>query len=683
MSYKQFYVDKRVFVPGRKNPYVNQANFTHLNDIISQILLNTPPGQPANNIVTSNAITSLINANGDFDIQLGGKLDYSTSINGRGIHNLSLSDINNLTLQALSNLFLQTPDYLNRPTNSILQMIDSTTGAVEYTPYSLPNTVGSGNDILYVDDFGNLVYGPYLIKGVQNGLTLDPTTLVLELGGPLVKDTTIDGDSHSINFVDLSIFQVETQDLEVSVNETTFEASGETNYLPGIDGDFIFNDYNGVPKLFFDSETGNVGINTITPSCNFHLEDGTFCVNNAVSATQNYEHKTGDIGIVGRTTLAGNHQGYVNISNLDTVNFLGLLSNTVGTDKSEIYNLSLEEADILAIPANSQVIPMLVGIGLDSNVYYNHPVDGIQAIGEVSKTLDLSKDTFYLSSKKKDYPSPNDGISPSIKESSIDIIKNGHDEFRISHFKSQLLPGNVNVDGKFDIFSEFEVTGASSSNVIGSDSSVALVSDTLFDAVNNAPRFSGKNALVLKGEELHIQTDSVTPPKVGDVLVVDRVTDGTDPYDDLGSVKFKRSTGHLKIALSDDSALLSTSGMLRQTCVPPEFDGYEVESITYFISPATVFTNTWEGPTLDIEYMIFSSQPSLNGTGAAIATTNVAPAVADFVAGGNKYMSVKVTSPGFPTLNEGDVICIDSMMDTNATSDYEGLYAILELKNSL
>ena len=89
----RYFIDKRVFVSGKDNRFLNLAGSYDLNDIVSQIVAGTLPGQPILPYVFNNGITLT-----GSDVQLGGPLVQDTIIDGNTVHSFEVSGVNNLTL---------------------------------------------------------------------------------------------------------------------------------------------------------------------------------------------------------------------------------------------------------------------------------------------------------------------------------------------------------------------------------------------------------------------------------------------------------------------------------------------------------------------------------------------------------------------------------------------------------
>jgi hypothetical protein len=200
---RSYYVDTRVFKSGKSNRFLNVASTYQLNDLISQIVLNTAPGMNQLPLLFNNAITdTYVNGQGTY-IQWGGSLVQNTVVDGTATYGVTFEDLaglivnstaggitlqttgvsNNIeiesnqvmTLSAVNSIEVQTPLYASTPTGSILRK-SNTSGAVEYTPYRMPGTVGTANYILQTDGVGTAswVDASTLTSG-DNLYTIDDT----------------------------------------------------------------------------------------------------------------------------------------------------------------------------------------------------------------------------------------------------------------------------------------------------------------------------------------------------------------------------------------------------------------------------------------------------------------------------------------------------------------------------
>lgn len=213
MAIKNWYLDKRVFVPGKQNPYMNLANFEWFNDIVSQIIYGTTPGIPAGPLLFRNGITPTPTT-ANYIVEWGGLLTQDTVISGNSLFDVLFKDIPEITflgdstiLSGSSELSLRTPSYLTRPVGSILQKI-GVGGQTEYTPFELPLVDGALGEALITDGLGTLTWQSVAPTGADNGLTLVGTDV--HLGGTLIKPTTILGAGFPLNIFNMSSFQWES-----------------------------------------------------------------------------------------------------------------------------------------------------------------------------------------------------------------------------------------------------------------------------------------------------------------------------------------------------------------------------------------------------------------------------------------------------------------------------------------
>jgi hypothetical protein len=181
---RKYNVDTRVFKSGTPNPFLNNASTYNLNDIISQVVLNTIPGNTQLPFIFSNGITDTYVPGSGTTVTWGGSLNQNTTVDGGSSHsvsflNLSRFQINSsntsniigdvaaslqsngtAVVKGVTQLHLRTPN-VNGSTaaqGQILQLIDpaSNLGIAEYTPYALPIADGIAGQELITDGSGTV-----------------------------------------------------------------------------------------------------------------------------------------------------------------------------------------------------------------------------------------------------------------------------------------------------------------------------------------------------------------------------------------------------------------------------------------------------------------------------------------------------------------------------------------------
>jgi hypothetical protein len=223
---RQYNIDDRVCVPGNTNKFLNLASWKNLNDIISQVVFNTFPGQPVNGIVVQNGLNSNT-ANNQFNIELGGPLLKDTTINGQSGFSINFIELFNLCLEVTNQFLLKYPvgEY---QIGAKLTPIDIATGEVSWR---LPNNGLSVN---------------------INGNT--------ELGGTLLKNTNIVG-----NAFDLSIDQL-----------SELLLSGIISSIEGVNAlDVLSDNLTLIGESFLNVRTPNVVGNTAVDGQILTLIDST------------------------------------------------------------------------------------------------------------------------------------------------------------------------------------------------------------------------------------------------------------------------------------------------------------------------------------------------------------------------------------------------------------------------
>jgi hypothetical protein len=236
MSIKKYYIDRRVFKSGKSNRFLNVAETEDLNDLVSQIVLNSVPGLPQLPLLFNNAIQGTYTAGIGTEVQWGGSLVRNTTVNGGNTYDAAFRDMtgfavvapntgnisleaqqgnmylygkNTTTLWGASALNIRTPQHATKPTGAILRMTTPVTGTTEFTSYGLPATDGTIGQILVTDGAGTVSWttATGTITGADNGLNI--TGVEVYLGGTLVQDTAIDGDTlYDLKMTDLSEYVV-------------------------------------------------------------------------------------------------------------------------------------------------------------------------------------------------------------------------------------------------------------------------------------------------------------------------------------------------------------------------------------------------------------------------------------------------------------------------------------------
>jgi hypothetical protein len=198
-KYTQWFIDKRVLVSG-KDSILNTQNPLEIGLLPNKGITDDVLVKCSNRDYHtrwdnfSNLITPLLPTllTGLFTFQngltesplltaeWGGTLLRDTTINGNSLYfvtfidlsdfslNATSGDINisadsqsinlnagfDLILEASNNIFIRTPSYNLKTNGSILQLINSGTGNVDYTPYALPLADGAVNQILVTNGVG-------------------------------------------------------------------------------------------------------------------------------------------------------------------------------------------------------------------------------------------------------------------------------------------------------------------------------------------------------------------------------------------------------------------------------------------------------------------------------------------------------------------------------------------------
>ena len=177
---RDYYIDKRPFVSGKSNKFLNLASSFSLNDLISQIVLNTAPGNNQLPLLFNNAITpNYVQGQGTY-VQWGGSLVQNTTVNGASTYSTTFSNVNdfnvissrNIVMRSLFGLYVQdsnetditgrtllnisTPNRATKTNGSLLQLLDNGNGQVEYTNFAFPTSDGAANQVLQTDGLGNV-----------------------------------------------------------------------------------------------------------------------------------------------------------------------------------------------------------------------------------------------------------------------------------------------------------------------------------------------------------------------------------------------------------------------------------------------------------------------------------------------------------------------------------------------
>jgi hypothetical protein len=184
----KYYIDKRVFKSGRKNPFLNLADTHFLNDLVYQIIYGTAPNTTTGPLLIQNGLSSQVTPQ-NFLIEMGGPLLRDTVVLGNNynftINNISelLLDSQDLALCANNSFILKTPDLVSASNGWVLTLVDSLTGEAEWQP-----AAGGA------------------VTGADNGLSVLGSNV--ELGGTLYKNTLIEGAGYTIDFNALDSFVV-------------------------------------------------------------------------------------------------------------------------------------------------------------------------------------------------------------------------------------------------------------------------------------------------------------------------------------------------------------------------------------------------------------------------------------------------------------------------------------------
>lgn len=254
---REYKIDGRVFPFSQKNrnQFLDIANVYSLNDIISQIVLNTIPTQTGLPLTFQNGITLTPNVapvQGS-TVTLGGALTQNTQINGAGnTYAMSWSQLTNFSInsneyfaniatvysqsapnmlvEGTTNLQLVAPNAASSTPGSFLQLQDPT-GRVLYSDYTFPLTPCGVGQSLQADASGNFVCvsATGAVTNALSGTELVGTEVYLG-GNPLLRDTTIDGDSQSFDLRFTDIDKIEstgTNEVEWNGNLTTVSGTTE------------------------------------------------------------------------------------------------------------------------------------------------------------------------------------------------------------------------------------------------------------------------------------------------------------------------------------------------------------------------------------------------------------------------------------------------------------------------
>lgn len=218
-----YFIDTRVFKSGKKNVFLNNASTYNLNDLISQVVLNTIPGNPQLPLTINNGLTATT-TNPGTEIQLGGILNQPTTVEGAGTHALSLVDMGVITLSGTSlylsvdasgQFRLRTPnvDDTTAVQGALLQLKDAINGESEFTPYAFPLTDGTASYILQTDGAGNVTW-------------IDPSTLantIYNADDTLTGNRTVSGGgTFNLRFSNLSSFTVSNVSGGITLSSSSF-----------------------------------------------------------------------------------------------------------------------------------------------------------------------------------------------------------------------------------------------------------------------------------------------------------------------------------------------------------------------------------------------------------------------------------------------------------------------------
>jgi hypothetical protein len=268
---RRYNIDTRVFKSGKRNPFLNLADTYDLNDLVSQIVLNTAPGLNQLPLLIRNGLTdTYIQGIGTY-IDWGGTLVQNTTVDGLSQHSVTFNNVNdfnvsssnNIVLRALAGLFaqranqttleadiefnLRTPNAASRPLGSVLQQINTGDSEVEYTAFGFPLADGLINQSLVNNGAGQLVWQD-IITNALSGTEIVSNSVYLG-GNPLLRNTIIDGAS---NF-DLSIQDVNNLTLQglITLNLRTpdvlIKPTGALLRMEAANGQAEYTDYS-VPE---------------------------------------------------------------------------------------------------------------------------------------------------------------------------------------------------------------------------------------------------------------------------------------------------------------------------------------------------------------------------------------------------------------------------------------------------
>jgi hypothetical protein len=244
---REYFIDKRPFVSGKGNKFLNLASSFNLNDLISQITLNTAPGNNQLPLLFNNAITpNYVQGQGTY-VQWGGALVQDTTVNGGASYYIRMTNLSNFSAssQAFSTIFgtvgatigggtvevdatteyqLRTPNVnsSSAANGQILQLINSSSlsGQAEWTPFALPLIDGAANQVLVTDGLGTVTWKnvPATLVGADNGLNVTGTDVYF--GGTLLQNTEVEGDgnAYNIGFVGMDQFYTESNTLNLQAD---------------------------------------------------------------------------------------------------------------------------------------------------------------------------------------------------------------------------------------------------------------------------------------------------------------------------------------------------------------------------------------------------------------------------------------------------------------------------------
>lgn len=222
----QYHIDGSVFVTGKQNPYANMARPRNLNDIISQILFNTAPQNPALPLIVNNGLTATSVSPTGTTLSMGGSLNSNTTVNGLGVYSLEYLNLqdhkitsNNYELDSDS-VSIIIDGGAGQDPGDFLQATSG--GNLQYSNFALPLTDGTSGQILVTDGNGQASWQTATgqITGADNGLNVQSSEVLL--GGTLTQNTTVDGaGSYFLSLTDFTSSMLSSGTLTVNSPDMT------------------------------------------------------------------------------------------------------------------------------------------------------------------------------------------------------------------------------------------------------------------------------------------------------------------------------------------------------------------------------------------------------------------------------------------------------------------------------